>query len=51
MATPHVAGIAALFAQVNRAYRGRVLAQLLMQNARRLSLPVRDVGIGLAQAR
>jgi subtilisin len=50
MATPHVAGIAALFAQANPGARGRALLQLLIQNARRLNLPSRDVGAGLVQA-
>ena len=50
MATPHVAGIAALFAESNARARGRVLAQLVMQHARRLALPARDVGTGLVQA-
>jgi subtilisin len=50
MATPHVAGIAALFAQANPQARGRALMQLLIQNARRLTLPSRDVGAGLVQA-
>jgi subtilisin family serine protease len=50
MATPHVAGIAALFAESNPSLRGRALVQVLHQNARRLPLPSRDVGAGLAQA-
>lgn len=50
MATPHVAGIAALFAQANPNARGRALLQLLTQHARRLTLPGRDVGAGLVQA-
>lgn len=50
MATPHVAGIAAQFAEAFPAIRGRALAQLLMQRARRLALPSRDVGAGLVQA-
>lgn len=50
MATPHVAGIAALYAQANPGSRGRALAQLLTQHARRLQLPSRDVGAGLVQA-
>jgi subtilisin family serine protease len=50
MATPHVAGIAALFAQSSPNARGRALWQLLVQNARRLSFPPRDVGAGLVQA-
>ncbi|MFL6214870.1 MAG: S8 family peptidase [Blastocatellia bacterium] len=50
MATPHVAGIAALFAQAAPNARGRALWQLLLQNARHLSLLPRDVGAGLVQA-
>ncbi|MFQ4144884.1 S8 family peptidase [Chlorogloeopsis sp. ULAP02] len=49
MATPHVAGIAALHAQTT-GLRGRELWSVLTQNALRLNLPSRDVGIGLAQA-
>lgn len=49
MATPHVAGIAALYAQVNRA-RGTQLWQLLTSRARRLPLSASDVGAGLVQA-
>jgi subtilisin len=50
MATPHVAGIAALYAEANPESRGRALWSLVIQNARRLPLPSRDVGIGLVQA-
>jgi subtilisin family serine protease len=50
MATPHVAGIAALLAQSSPGARGRVLWQLVIQNARHLALPPRDVGAGLVQA-
>lgn len=50
MATPHVAGIAALHAQAHPNARGLALATLLMQTARRLALPARDVGAGLVQA-
>jgi subtilisin len=50
MATPHVAGIAALLAEANPGARGRTLASLLVQGARRLQLPSRDIGSGLVQA-
>jgi subtilisin len=50
MATPHVTGIAALLAEANPETRGRALANLLVQSARRLTLPARDVGAGLVQA-
>jgi subtilisin len=49
MATPHVAGIAALYAEAYRA-RGEALWQLLVSRAQRLSLPNVDVGAGLVQA-
>jgi subtilisin family serine protease len=50
MATPHVAGIAALLAESNPQLRGRGLWQALVSRARRLLLPSRDVGAGLVQA-
>jgi len=50
MATPHVAGIAALFAEANPAMRGGSLGWLLLQNAQRLMAPARDAGAGLVQA-
>ena len=50
MATPHVAGIAALWAQSNAAFRGRALMSVLTQSARRLNLSAKDVGAGLVQA-
>jgi subtilisin family serine protease len=50
MATPHVAGIAALLAEANSGARGRALASLLIQSSRRLPLPARDIGSGLVQA-
>ncbi len=49
MATPHVAGIAALYAEAT-GKRGIELWAVLMQNAQRLPLPSVDVGIGLVQA-
>ena len=50
MATPHVAGIAALHAESDSNLRGRALFLRLVQTARRLSAPARDVGAGLVQA-
>jgi subtilisin family serine protease len=49
MATPHVAGIAALWAQASGA-RGAALWQQVITSARSLSLPIVDVGRGLVQA-
>jgi subtilisin family serine protease len=50
MATPHVAGIAALWAETNGLFRGVALGRQLLHSARRLPLPPRDVGAGLVQA-
>ncbi len=50
MATPHVAGIAALMAQSNPALRGFALWAALIARAKRLNLPSLDVGMGLVQA-
>lgn len=50
MAAPHVAGIAALYAEANPGVRGRALWNLLTGNAKPLSLPRQDVGAGLVQA-
>jgi subtilisin family serine protease len=50
MATPHVAGIAALFAEADATARGQVLWARLVQGALRLDQPARDVGAGLIQA-
>ena len=50
MATPHVAGIAALLKEANSAMVGGALGWLLLQSSRRLDLPARDVGAGLVQA-
>jgi subtilisin len=51
MAAPHVAGIAALHAQANAAYRGAALWQRLTASALALSSqPATHVGAGLVQA-
>jgi subtilisin family serine protease len=50
MATPHVAGIAALWAESDRRFRGRALASILMARTRPLPLPANQVGKGLVQA-
>ncbi len=50
MATPHVAGVAALHAQANPGTRGASLGWLLLQSSRRLDLPTQDTGVGLVQA-
>jgi subtilisin len=50
MATPHVAGIAALHAQSNAAYRGGALWARLTATAKALPQPVTHVGSGLVQA-
>ena len=49
MATPHVAGIAALYAEAT-GQTGQALWGLLMRDAQRLLLPSVDVGVGLVQA-
>ncbi len=49
MATPHVAGIAALYAE-EFGLRGQELWNLLVKTARRLSLASEDVGAGIVQA-
>lgn len=49
MATPHVAGIAALWSETTGATGSALWAQLV-QAARRLPLPSADVGAGIAQA-
>jgi subtilisin family serine protease len=50
MATPHVAGCAALWAQSNPSLRGKKLWDKLQATARRLPFPVAAVGAGLVQA-
>jgi subtilisin family serine protease len=49
MATPHVAGIAALFAQATNK-NGLALWQAMARAVKRLPLNARDVGLGLVQA-
>ncbi|TCU12674.1 S8 family peptidase [Rhizobium sullae] len=51
MATPHVAGVAALIAQSDPTFRGWALWARLIQLTKPLSSPARDVGKGLLQAR
>jgi subtilisin len=50
MATPHVAGIAALYAQQRKTRRGNSLWQKLVATAMPLNQPVTHVGAGLVQA-
>ncbi|SOD90567.1 S8 family serine peptidase [Spirosoma fluviale] len=50
MATPHVAGCAALWAETSPNMRGRALWQRLQATARRLPFPASQVGAGLVQA-
>lgn len=50
MATPHVAGIAAMFAQSDAKLRGKDLWEALRRNALDIGLPIRDGGAGFVQA-
>jgi subtilisin family serine protease len=50
MATPHVAGCAALWAQSNAGLRGAALRAKLIATAKHLQFPASDVGAGLVQA-
>lgn len=50
MATPFVAGVAALHAEADSALRAAPLGARLVATARRLADPARDVGAGLVQA-
>jgi subtilisin family serine protease len=50
MATPHVAGCAALWAQSSPNLRGAALRAKLTATARHLPFPASDVGAGLVQA-
>jgi subtilisin family serine protease len=50
MATPHVAGCAALWAESSPGLRGAALRARLVSSARHLPFPASDVGAGLVQA-
>jgi hypothetical protein len=50
MATPHVSGCAALWAQSSASLRGPVLRAKLFSTAKHLPFPASDVGAGLVQA-
>jgi subtilisin len=50
MACPHVAGVAALWAETSPSLRGRSLWQKLLDSAKPLVDSTRDVGSGLVQA-
>lgn len=50
MACPHVAGIAALYAESSSALRGQALWDAVIANTAAIPLPTRDVGAGLVQA-
>jgi subtilisin family serine protease len=50
MATPHVAGCAALWAQSDASLRGAALRAKLIATAKHLPFPASDVGAGLVQA-
>lgn len=50
MACPHVAGVAALWAESDNSLRGQALWDKLIETARSLDDEARDVGAGLTQA-
>ena len=50
MATPHVAGVAALLAQSDSNLRGQALWNALQRTTQNIALPARDGGAGLVQA-
>lgn len=50
MATPHVTGCAALWAQTSPSLRGAALRAKLLSSAKHLPLPPSDVGAGIVQA-
>ncbi|MEM9902651.1 MAG: S8 family serine peptidase [Pseudomonadota bacterium] len=50
MATPHVAGVAALYAEADPSLRGRRLWEVLRRRAADIGVPIRAGGAGLVQA-
>ena len=50
MATPHVAGVAAMLAESDANLRGQLLWDALRRTALDIGLPIRDGGAGLVQA-
>jgi subtilisin family serine protease len=50
MATPHVSGIAALWAESDKTKRGQALWDVLTANAKAVGLGASDVGAGIVQA-
>jgi subtilisin len=50
MATPFVAGVAALYAEADAGIQGKTLLTVLTQKAAPLNLPEQDVGAGIVQA-
>jgi subtilisin family serine protease len=50
MATPHVAGIAALWAETDKNLRGQALWNQLVSTAKAVPYPASDVGSGMVQA-
>jgi subtilisin len=50
MATPHVSGVAALYAESDPSLRGNALWSMLQSSAKKLPFPPTDVGAGLVQA-
>lgn len=50
MATPFVAGVAALLVEADNDISGHALLSRIVQSTRRMALPSRDVGAGLIQA-
>ncbi len=50
MATPHVSGIAALWAETDASLRGQALWDKLVSSAKAIPFPATDVGAGVVQA-